>query len=101
MIRQDDRDANQQTTHTLLVVGTDRCLSGWGGAACGASFAAWACQEEDLQEVTEWVERRSDMSRVRVVIDRPGMRYRASCAHLHIYVVGPDDPARGSNRQAA
>jgi len=87
MERQDDRTPEEMHTHTVLVVGTDSFLSGWGKAAGGLSYAAWACKPEDMHTVERWVRSRGDMRRVRVTCDP----YRPSrgCAHLHIYVVRP------------
>lgn len=83
---QDDRTHEQRKTHRVLVIGTDTCLSGWGGASGGASYAAWACEPKDKAKVLSWVEGRQDMKRVRVVYGsyQPNPRH---CAHLHIYVV--------------
>ena len=88
MIRKDDRTPEQQNTHTLLVVGTDSFLSGWGQASGGASVAAWACTDAQLSTAETRIRNRSDMKRVRVVIDRKGDRYypRGNVKHLHIYV---------------
>lgn len=82
---QDDRTPAQRLTHTLLVVGTDKGMSGWGKAEGGVSLAAWACRPEHVNAVESTVEQRGDMSRVRVVV---ADEYRPSprCAHLHIYV---------------
>ncbi len=94
MIREDDRTPEQEKTHTILVAGTDRCLSGWGQANGGSSVAAWACTSEDHANVEAWVDSRGDMKRVRTVIDRSGDRYRPrNAAHLHIYVVTKGHPA--------
>ena len=82
---EDDRTANSRRTHTVLVVGTDSFMSGWG-LAPGRSYAAWACRPEDQYRVYRWVRSRSEMKRVRVV----GCDYRprlGSGDHLHIYVV--------------
>ena len=73
-------------------MGTDTFMSGWGHARNGASYAAWACEtSEEVDACMAWVQARSDMSRVRFVIENPsrGYRYRPKaylCAHLHIYV---------------
>ncbi len=82
--REDDRTPEQRKTHTWLVVGTDSCLSGWGGARGGLSYAAWACKPEDRHECLAYVEGRSEMKRVRETTDpySPGR----GCSHLHIYV---------------
>jgi hypothetical protein len=96
MIKKDDRTPEQMKTHHLLVVGTDRCLSSWGDATGGASYAAWACTYGDSIAVRRWVENRTDMSRVREAVDMgPSMPYRPGkgCAHLHIYVVAEGHPA--------
>lgn len=87
MIRQDDRTDEQQITHPILWVGTDAFMSGWGQASDGPSVAAWACTSDDDGACERWVRSRSDMRRVRQVLDRPGDRYRPKgAAHLHIYV---------------
>ena len=93
MITKDRRSTPQRTTHRWAVVGTDKAMSGCGGlggAAGGASYAAWACRDDDIDTVLQWVEGRSDMTRVRVVdLDD----YRPTCAHLSIYVVRNNHPA--------
>lgn len=86
-IIEDDRTLEQRDTHTWLVIGTDRFLSGRGYAEGGLSYAAWACRPEERHECLDWVEGRSDMLRVREVSEwerryRPG----SACAHLHVYV---------------
>ena len=85
MKRADDRTPEQKKTHTVLIVATDKFLSGWGGAAGGLSYAAWACKPEHQGKVFDWVSSRGEMRRVRIVADPyyPG----PACAHLHIYVV--------------
>ncbi len=78
-------------------------MSGWGGAAGGASVAGWACRDEDADRVFKWVKGHSDMRRVRLVRDRGGLdmwipraAYGASVVHFHIYAVRPGHPALGS-----
>lgn len=90
MIVVDDRTEAQKDSHRWLVVGTDSFMSGWGGAAGGNSYAAWACETlAEAKAAERWVSARSEMKRVRVVLDgvrlpyRPDSRY---CAHLHIYL---------------
>lgn len=95
----DDRTPAQRQTHTWGIVGTDRFLSGWGKAEGGKSYAVWACLPDDRREVLEWVESRSDMSRVREVSledYRPTGR-----GHCHVYVVDEDHPAIARKRALA
>ena len=89
----DDRSTAQLDTHYMLVVGTDSFLSGWGKAEGGLSYAAWACNYNNLKRVRAWVAARGDMLRVRTVHAK-GYAPR-SCQHLHIYVVGDNHPANG------
>lgn len=96
MIREDDRTDEQRKTHTLLIIGTDRFMSGWGYAKDGASYAAWACHPDNRNRVWDWVARRGDQMRVRDAIDGNGNTYKPDpclCAHLHIYVVTEGHPA--------
>ena len=95
----DDRTDEQRETHPILVIMTDRFMSGWGRAEGGASYAAWACRPEDESAVTRWVESRSDALRVRVTCDpyRPNANH---CAHCHIYVVEPGHRAVGGTSDA-
>ena len=88
----DDRTEEQKKSHTMIVLATDRFMSGWGPAKNGASYAGWACKPEDWQKVFDWVSSRSEMLRVRLVANN----YRANpqyCAHCHIYVVGENHPS--------
>ena len=91
MILEDDRTAEFKATPHIIIMGTDRLLSGWGGAQGGPSFAGWACRVEDEYTVDRWVRRRGDMLRVRTV----GADYRpkAGPGHCHIYMVHPNHPA--------
>lgn len=94
MTRKDDRTPEQCVTHQWAVVGLDRCLSGWGGAARGASRAAWAVNPAtvNLDRVERWVRSRGDMRYVNVV-DLTTYRPPRGTAHFHVYVVEPDHPA--------
>lgn len=95
MIRIDDRTSDQKQSHSFLIVGTDSFMSGWGQAKDGLSYAAWACRPEHKKRVTEWVERRPEMKRVRLVLDNGKQHryYPKGPGHLHIYVVEPGHPA--------
>ncbi len=100
MERADDRTPEQEITHHWLVVGTDSFMSNWGRAENGTSIAAWACEYDDVKRVTEWVESRGDMKRVRTVIDRKGERYSPrGHGHLHIYVVEDNHPSVARHRE--
>jgi hypothetical protein len=91
----DDRTPEQRVTHTVLIGGTDRALSGWGLAAGGRSIAIWACKPEDADTVEKWVSSRDDIQRVRRVSER----YRGRKGdHVHIYDVHDTHPAlQGDN----
>ena len=88
---QDDRTREQKETHRYIWLGTDPFMSGWGGAAGGASYAGWACRPEHSKDVESWVRNRGDMRRIRLALNdyRPG----GGCAHLHIYVVEAGHPS--------
>lgn len=90
MVLEDDRSAEEKKTHSVLVVGTDKFMSGWGKAAGGKSYAAWACLPEDADHVLQWVESRKDMKRVRVVY---GSWHPKGTGHAHIYRVDRDHAA--------
>lgn len=98
--RRDERTEEQRQAMPLLVAGVDTFLSGWGGAAGGASVAAWACRESDVDAVFKWVKSRSDMRRVRLIDERdymgrvvPVRSMFARCVHLTIYPVEVGHPA--------
>ena len=84
MILQDDRTSEQKLTHNLVVMMTDRCLSGWGQAQGGPSYAGWAFQDGELATVMGWVQARTDAKRVRVVLG--DYRPPRGPGHCHIYV---------------
>ena len=93
MIKQDDRTEGQKTTHRLGVVARDKFMSGWGGAAGGASRCAWAVPASiNIDRVERWVRSRSDTRYVSVV-DLNTYRPPRGTAHFHIYVVEPTDTA--------
>ena len=87
---QDRRTPDQKNTHTRIVQGVDRALSGWGGATGGTSIAAWACRPEDRARVEAWVRNRRDLERVTVT---EGTRVPAGCAHYSLYVVHTEHTA--------
>lgn len=90
MTYEDDRTEEQKQVLTVGVAMTDRCLSGWGGAAGGKSVACWACRPDDLDRVERWVRGRRDATYVRVVDMRT---WRPRAAHTHVYDVYEGHPA--------
>lgn len=91
----DDRTPEQKVTHRYGVVARDKFMSGWGGAAGGASRCAWACHPDvDIDKVEAWVADRREMIHVNVV-DLKSYRPPAGTAHFHIYVCDPGHPAAG------
>ena len=89
---QDDRI--NKWKHNNLVVMQDTFMSGWGEAEGGLSYAAWACTDEHLDQVLEWVESRSDSKNVSVQ-DKDYVPQFA--AHFHIYEVNDGHPALCKN----
>lgn len=94
-IMQDRRTPEQRQTHRVLVIATDKVLSGWGQSTGvygrRMSFAAWACDSHKTAlHVAAIVKLRTDMIRVRIITEpyTPGK----TCAHLSIYVVTPTHP---------
>ena len=92
----DDRSAVERlVTHTVLIAGTDKVLSGCGLAENGRSIAIWACKPEDAVIVAVWVQSRTDMTRVRKVSER----YRGrKTDHVHVYCVRDNHPALGDDQ---
>ena len=84
MIFKDDRTAEQKLTHTIIVLATDKFLSGWGEAKGGPSYAGWACKPELQFKIFERVSERSEMRRVRVVTSN--YHPPSGPGHCHIYV---------------
>ena len=83
----------QKKTHRLAVGAKDRFMSGWGGAANGASRCAWACDPAvNTDRVFNWVAHRSEMRYVNL-INLDTYRAPRGTAHFHIYVCGPDHVA--------
>mgnify|MGYP001589555681 FL=1 len=89
----DERTPEQKESHTWLIIGTDRFLSGWGKAEGGVSFAAWACESKDRAKVFAWVKSRSDMKHVRMVSNYDNVYKPKGTGHCHIYVVTDTHPS--------
>jgi len=91
---EDDRTDEQKKTHKVLVVATDKFLSGWGRAENGSSCCAWACEPHQVEKIYRWVCSRSDMHNVQKVKGDWNVRdYNPSCVHAHVYVVTDNHPA--------
>jgi hypothetical protein len=88
----DDRNEEQMVSHPWIVGGRDKCLSGWGGAEGGNSYAYWACKPEDLSTVEQWVKGRKDLTRV-TRLKRVSSRSQRCPNHVHVYVVDKWHPA--------
>lgn len=86
----DDRTDAEKRTHTCLIGGTDRFMSGWGKAKGGQSIALWACPPEYRDRVRDWVYRSSDIGGPDEYSDS---NLPTGLGHCHIYSVGPDHPA--------
>lgn len=84
MIFVDDRTQEQKQTHTLIVMMTDSFMSGWGAATGGPSYAGWACQPDEVDEMESRIRGRSDAKRVRIVSG--DYRPPGGLGHCHIYV---------------
>jgi hypothetical protein len=85
----DRRTTEQQTTHIYLALVTDKSMSGWGQAEGGNSYAAWAFENlEAADKMVAQLEMSKRYQRPRIVICRPGNRFRPGkhCTHLSIYV---------------
>lgn len=98
MIFVDDRTDDQRRTHNLIVLMTDRFMSGWGEAGNGPSYAGWACQPDDLAAVERWVCNRSDSSDVRVVYGT--YRPPSGEGHCHIYVAGETQTGKADHHES-
>jgi hypothetical protein len=82
----DDRTESTTQSHTVLIGGRDRYLSGWRCNDGRASYAYWACRPEDADAVSAWVAGRSDLTSVR----RRGERFVRGLSQnsdVHVYVV--------------
>ena len=89
----DDRNESQKITHKWAIVAKDKCMSGWGGAAGGASRVAWAVESyASVDKVLDWVKSRKEMKYVNVV-NLNDYRAPRGTAHFHVYVAGADHPA--------
>ena len=92
MILQDDRTAAERETHTVIVLGTDSFMSGWGECRDGGtSYAGWACKPEHLDAVERWVRSRDEMHSV--YVENGDYIPPQVSGHCHIYVVNDNHRA--------
>jgi len=84
MIFVDDRTPEMKDRPHMIVLATDKFMSGWGEAKGGPSFAGWAVTFDELADVCQVVRGRREMKNVRLV----GANYRppGGPGHCHIYV---------------
>ena len=80
----DDRTPEQRQTHNVIILATDKFMSGWGLAKGGPSYAGWACRPALRGILEARVRNRPDMQRVRVVCG--DYRPPSGPGHCHIYV---------------
>ena len=88
MILKDDRTPEQKAQPHLIVLMTDRFMSGWGMAEGGPSYAGWAVDEGHVNALESRIRGRSDASRVRIVPS--SYRPPPGPGHCHIYATGLD-----------
>lgn len=90
----DDRTPEQKKTHRYGIVAKDKFMSGWGGAAGGASRCAWACAPDaSISKLFDWVSSRSEMRYVNKV-DLNTYRPPSGTDHFHIYTCEKDHPSQ-------
>ena len=90
-MKQDDRTEEQKKEYTYLIGGRDTCLSGWGLASNGSSYAYWACKPEDVDKVSSWVGKRGDIANVGVY--RSNLFYKVVRYYVYVYRVEDGHPA--------
>ena len=73
------------------IAALDICMSGWGKASEGNSYAVWACNQSQVDRIQKWVESRSEMKSVRIV-QKSGLTTRPG-DHVHVYFVNDTHPA--------
>ena len=101
----DDRTQEQRATHTIIVWGRDRFMSGWGQARGGYSWAGWACEPKDADRVESW----SELEVIRttsgpVATDHAGAMWRTftlTSSGLSIGRCHDDDRHQGARQDAA
>ncbi len=84
MVLVDDRTDEQKTSHPMIVLMTDKFMSGWGAATGGPSYAGWAVSVDDVDAMETRIRERSDAKNVRIVSS--DYRPPSGPGHCHIYV---------------
>lgn len=88
-IIKDERTKEQIEQFKYIVYAHDRFMSGWGQAKDGRSLCAWAIETESQKDrILDWVESRSDMTRVDwdLAAEFDRKLKRKTFAHCSIYV---------------
>lgn len=90
--RHDFNEVSEVITHTNLIGGKDSFMSGWGRAKHGVSYAYWACTDDQVDRVIQWICSRSDQPNPKH-IDDTQLPKGGPDDHLHIYCVRDGHPA--------
>ncbi len=94
-IIKDERTKEQKEQLKYIVFAHDKFMSGWGMAKGGRSLCAWAVESEsDRDKILDWLERRSDMSRINwdLSIEFDRKLKRKTFAHCSIYSATKEHP---------
>lgn len=85
----DKRKAADVEKLNWVVCGKDSFMSGWGGAKGGRSFAAWACHDDNVDEILAQAESRGDITYItakKMPANARDIRRLRGNDHLTIYV---------------
>lgn len=91
-IIKDRRTEEQAEALTVGVIGYDDWMSNWGQAEGRASYACWACSEDDADQVEQWVKDHKDLADVRRV-DMDTFKPSPEGVHVSIYPAASGHPA--------
>lgn len=91
----DERTKEQKKQLKYIVYAHDKFMSGWGHARDGRSLCAWAVETEAQKDrMLDWLEGRSDMTRVDwdLACEFDRKLNRKSFAHCSIYSATKEHP---------
>jgi hypothetical protein len=91
----DERTKEQKQQLKYIVYAHDKFMSGWGQAKDGRSLCAWAIETESQKDrMLNWVENRSDMTRVDwdLACEFDRKLNRKTFSHRSIYSATKDHP---------